>query len=92
MPQKTRYASTTAGGARSSTGDRRQQTPEAPSCAQATRALPARSETRPPPTLPSAPAAITTKDQSATLRPGAQAASATGTKAQNAYSSHMCPK
>src|SRR6185503_9346138 len=91
-PQNARKPRNSGAGAWNASGDSRQQAPEHASWAKATRALPARSDAIPPAAQPTKPAPMTTKDQNGTSSDERCAASATGTKAQNAYNSHMWPK
>src|SRR5687768_3261217 len=67
MPQKTRNARNTGVGAWKRSGDSAQNNPDEASCANATGALPARSEISPPPVQPTLPAAMTTNAQNETL-------------------------
>src|SRR4029079_16882219 len=76
-----------------STGAKRQHTADPARATRATTRLPRPRLIRPPTTQPTAPAAITTNvpDHLAVSETPVRDTSV-GTRAQKAYSSHMCPK
>src|SRR5258707_4750703 len=96
MPEDSKNARNSGVGAWNASGDSTQHRPDASSCAKATGALPQRSDSNPPATQPTRPAAMIANAHSGTLRAAACAAlcaaSTKGAKAQKAYSSHMWPK